>query len=359
MPRFPTLVGRGGARTGWTYARSGVDRGSIDAGLSALLRAVRYRPVGTGTRPLAVPGHFAGLVRVGRETIAITTDTVGTKSLLAAELGSWEGVGEDIVGVNVNDLAAVGARPCGLVDCLSLTRPDPAILRAIGRGLDRGLRTARCALLGGETAVVPDVVRAPDLGGTAIGWFPAERRPVTGATIRVGDVILGIPSSGVHANGFTLVRRLLRDGRTDVNSRGPSGRGSLGEELLAPTRIYSPAADAVADLASTHGLAHLSGGGVRNLVRLHPQRQFILDRWPVPPPLFEWIRSRGRVTPREMFQTFNQGIGFVLVVAPSGVARTRARLAAVGTRDAVPIGHVEAGRGVVLPEWDLQYHGYA
>ena len=197
----------------WSYARSGVDRASVKRGLAALLGAVSYRPPSSSGRVVDVPGHFAGMVRIGRETIAITTDTVGTKVLLAEETGRWEGMGEDVVAVNVNDLAAVGARPCGFVDCISLARPRAPVLAAIGRGLDRGLRESRCALLGGETAVVPDLVSGTDLGGTAIGFFPHRRQPVLGDRIRPGDQIIGIPSSGFHANGYTLVRRLVGGGR--------------------------------------------------------------------------------------------------------------------------------------------------
>ncbi len=343
----------------WTYARSGVDRESVAGGLAALLGEVRYRAPASSGRLVDVPGHYAGLVRLGLETVAITTDTVGTKGLLAAEVGSWEGVGEDIVGVNVNDLSAVGARPCGLVDCLSLDVPDPKVLRGIGRGLDRGLAKARCPLLGGETAVVPDLVHGVDLGGTAIGFFPDGRRPITGARIRPGDVVLGIPSSGLHANGYTLVRRLVRDKKVDLSERRPGGRRTLGEELLAPTRIYVPPVEAVADLAAVHGLAHISGGGVRNLVRLHKGVRFLLEDWPRPAGLFDWLRELGSIAPAELYQTFNVGIGFVLVVAASAEREVLRRLAAHGAPDARRVGRIVRGHGVALPALGLDYEGYA
>jgi phosphoribosylformylglycinamidine cyclo-ligase len=344
---------------GATYAGSGVDRSAISSALAALLASVRYRPPPSHGRPISAPGHFAGLVRIGRETIAITTDTVGTKVRLAARVGRWDEVGEDLVGVNVNDLAAVGARPAGLVDTILCARPDTAAFRAIGRGIERGLRAAQCALLGGETAVVPSIVDGIDLGATAIGFFPRGRRPVTGATIRTGDVLLGIPSNGVHANGFTLVRRLIDDGSVDVGQRGPAGTGSLAEELLRPTRIYSPAADAIADRPEIHGFAHLSGGGVRNLVRLRSGVAFVLDRWPAPPPIFPYLQQLGGISDEEMFQTFNMGIGFVVVAAARRLAETRRRLARAGAPDAVPIGHVARGRGVSLPGLGLDYAAYS
>jgi len=358
LPGYATLVGSDPARKDWTYAAAGVDVSVRSRALAALLASVRYRPPPTHGRPLDLPGHFAGLVRVGRETIAVTTDTVGTKVLLAERLGRWEEVGEDLVGVNVNDLAAVGARPVGLVDTILCARADVEVFRAVGRGLDRGLRAARCALLGGETAVVPDIVNGTDLGGTAVGLFPRGRRPVTGGRIRPGDRIVGIPSNGLHANGFTLVRKLLDEADVDLDRPRPGAAVPVGSEVLRPTRIYSVVADAIADLPETHGLAHMSGGGVRNLVRLHPRMSFVLDGWPEPPSLFSWVQSLGPVTNEEMYQTFNMGIGFVAVVARQHLAETFRRLSRAGAPDAVDLGHVERGSGVSLPGLGLRYRGY-
>jgi phosphoribosylformylglycinamidine cyclo-ligase len=345
--------------SGWTYARSGVDIGARAVALARLLEEVRFRPRPDHGRPLPAPGHFAGLVRIGRETVAITTDTVGTKVRIAEQLGRWEEVGEDLVAVNVNDLAAVGARPAGLVDTISTGAPDPDVFRAIGRGLERGVRQAGCALLGGETAVVPSIVRGTDLGGTAIGFFPRGRRPVLGERIRPGDVVLGIPSNGLHSNGFTLVNRLLEERAFPLDRPRPGGDGPVGTELLRPTRIYSRAADALAAVAGTHGLAHLSGGGVRNIVRLHPKMAFVLDQWPPIPSLFSWVASLGPVRDAEMFRTFNMGIGFAAVVDPHRLSETRRRLARAGAPDATVIGHVERGTGVRLPGLGLAFDGYA
>ncbi len=344
---------------GWTYARSGVDVEARDAALRRLLAAVRFRPRSDHGRPLAAPGHYAGMIRIGRETIAITTDTVGTKVLLAETAGRWEEVGEDIVGVNVNDLAAVGARPAGLVDVILTGAPEPEAFASIGRGLDRGLREAGCALLGGETAVVPSIVRGTDLGGTAIGFFPQGRRPVLGDRIRPGDVLLGIPSNGLHANGFTLVRRLIEERSISLDRPRTVGGTPVVQELLRPTRIYSRATEAVAGLTATHGLAHLSGGGVRNLVRLHPKVAFVLDAWPPIPSLFRWLQTLGGVSDLEMFRTFNMGIGFVVAVERRALTDVRRRLARAGARDAHVIGRVEKGAGVQLPALGLAYEGYA
>ncbi len=352
-----TLVG-GPASGGWTYSRAGVNRSEVSGALHRLLREVRYEPPPSRGRRVLLPGHYAGLVRIGRETIAVTTDTVGTKSLLAAEAGRWEEVGEDIVAVNANDLAAVGARPCALVDCLSLPRPDPEILAQIGKGLERGLRRAGMMLLGGETAVVPEIVTAYDLGGTALGFFPRGRTPVTGSQLRPGDLLLGIPSSGVHANGLTLVRRLIREHRIDLASPRAGGSLPIGRELLTPTRIYTGISEALADQPGTTAFAHLSGGGVRNLARLSDRVAFDLNAWPPVPPLFGWIQELGGIADAEMFETFNMGIGFVVGVRPAHLAELRRRLARAGAKDAVPIGRVARGKGVRVPARGLEFSGY-
>ena len=344
---------------GWTYAASGVDRSTIAESLGALLASVRTKPAAGHGVPVAAPGHYAGLLRIGRETVAVTTDTVGTKVLLADRLHRWEEVGEDIVGVNVNDLAAVGARTAGLVDTILCERPDARVFAAIGRGIDRGLRAAHCSLLGGETAVVPELVHRFDLGATAFGFFPQGRRPILGKAIRPGDLILGLPSHGAHANGYTLLRKIVDQSRAALDRPRPGERLPFGQELLRPTRIYTEAVDAVADLPAVHGLAHVSGGGVRNLVRLHPKVEFVLDRWPPLPSLFAWLQRTGGLSDQELFQTFNVGVGFILVVAADDGAAVRRRLARAGAPDALEIGRVERGSGVVLPQFDLEYRGYA
>lgn len=340
------------------YATSGVDRTEIGAALATLLGRVRYRPPARHGRRVGPPGHYAGLVRVGRETIAVTTDTVGTKVLLAAQLGRWEEVAEDMVAINVNDLAAVGARPVGFVDTISTSRPELRTFRALGTGLDRGLRAGRCALLGGETAIVPEIVAGVDLGGTAIGSFP-DRAPVLGERIRPGDRLIGLPSTGFHANGYTLVRRLLTKERIPLDRPRPGGRGPVGRELLRPTRSYVPVSESLAGRPDVVGFAHVSGGGVRNLVRLHRRVRYILDEWPEPPTVFPWLQSLGPLSDREMFQTFNMGVGFIAVVRGRATEAVLAALRAAGVRDARPIGRVEAGDGVELPGWGVTYTGYA
>ena len=341
-----------------TYAGAGVDPDAVRKALRGLLRAARAPAVRGYGRPLLGPGHFSGLLQVGKERLALTTDNVGTKVLLAEQLGSWEGVGEDVVGVNVNDLSAVGARPLALLDYLMLPRPEPKLLEAIGKGIGRGIRRAMCALVGGETAIVPELVQTPDLSGTALGYFPPGRSPLTGRSIRVGDVLVGIPSSGVHANGFTLVRRLLQRARTPLDRPLPGERIPFGKALLRPTRIYTPAAEALLDRHLAQGLAHITGGGVRNLSRLHPSVEFTLESWPRARGVFEWVAETSRLPPKELFQTFNMGIGFVAAVRRKDLPAALGTLAGAGARDATVVGRVSPGRGVRLPSLGIRYERY-
>ncbi len=350
-------IGNGRGRT--TYAKSGVDTRARARSLRPLLAAVTYRPPRSHGRPLGPAGHYAGLVRIGRETIAVTTDTVGTKVLLAEQLGRYEEIGEDAIAINVNDLAAVGARAAGVVDVINCARPEPTIFAALGRGINRGLAAAQCALLGGETAVVPSLLKAIDVGGTAIGFFPHGRRPVTGAGIRPGDRILGIPSSGFHANGYTLIRALIRQKGIDLHRPRSGARTPLGIELLRPTRIYCRAIESVADRPYVRGFAHITGGGVRNLLRLNPRVAYVLDRWPRPTGVFSWIRTLGAVDDRELFQTFNMGIGFAVIVTRRGVGPAIRALSRAGYGDALEIGRIAPGAGVDLPAWRLSYSEYS
>ncbi|MCI4362873.1 MAG: phosphoribosylformylglycinamidine cyclo-ligase [Thermoplasmata archaeon] len=350
-------MGRPGRR-GLSYAGVGVDRAASAEGVRRLLSAVRYRAPSSSGRHVPLPGHYAGLLRIGRETVALTTDTIGTKGLLARELNRWEEVGEDVVAINVNDLAAVGARPGAIVDTISLNRPVPEVLAAIGRGIDRGIRKARCSLVGGETAIVPELVRGVDLGATALGFYPPGRRPITGQRIRPRDRLLGLPSSGVHANGLTLARRVGSSLSRGFLHRRSGATRTLGAELLTPTRCYVPAVEAIAKLSEVTGLAHISGGGVRNLSRLAPDVAFNLSRWPAPRGIFRFLGEAGNISPHEMFQTFNMGVGFVVACRPKGVGEILRRLARTGYADAMEVGSVGLGRGVHLPQLHLSYEGY-
>ena len=328
---------------GLDYASSGVDielEGEAIASLIGSLGA-SARPPGTVGAPVELPGGFGGLVEFGDNLLALATDGVGSKLQLATALGEYGGVGIDCMAMNVNDLICVGAEPIAFVDYIATPEPDPEVHAALGASLAEACRIARVTLAGGETASLPGIVKELDLSGTALGWLPKEAA-ITGENITGTDVLIGLPSSGIHSNGYSLVRRLLevtgaelRDAApfdashahrdiTRFASSTPDSNPSLGEVLLNPTRIY---VDPVVDLllacragegpcqeGDIHGIAHITGGGLSNLLRLNPHVGWHISE-PLPePPEFDWIRQHGKVEAREMARTFNLGMGMALAV---------------------------------------------
>ncbi|MBI4362986.1 MAG: phosphoribosylformylglycinamidine cyclo-ligase [Euryarchaeota archaeon] len=339
-------------KTTLTYARAGVDIRAKERSIEALVSQAPYRRRGPG-RPVLV-GHYAGLVDIPRGRLAaITTDGVGTKLLVASALRRWDTVGIDCVAMNVNDLLAIGAEPIAFVDYLALERPDPRISREIGRGLQRGCRQARCTLVGGETAILPDLIRGPprrrggglssekigfDLAGTALGMVD-RGRVITGRAIRPGDTVIGLPSSGIHSNGLTLARRILREAGLGYRSPCPwNRRRSLGEELLEPTRIYVPEVLRLIRGVRARGLAHITGSGLLKWHRLTPHGLHLTH--PLPPQaIFGFLWETGDNELRELYRTFNMGMGFLAAVAPRDAPRAlrlagpRARVVGEVTRD--------------------------
>jgi len=342
-----------------TYAKSGVNTADIRKGVSAILNAVRYQPPSSHGKLLGGIGHYAGVINVGKTMLALTTDGVGTKVLIAEDLDRWEEVGEDMVAVNVNDLLAAGATTSAMVDYVACRQPDTRVLAAIGRGLNRGLEKGRCALVGGETAVVPEMlVSAYDLSGTALGFFPPGYGPVTGEQLKPGDSLIGLPSSGFHSNGYTLVRRLVNDHHISLSERVPGEPLPLGRALLKPTRIYVPMVEPLVKGRIPVALAHVTGGGLRNLVRLNKNVQFVMDGLPEPKGLFAWITELSKLPPEELYSTFNMGIGFIIGVHPNDENRALSILKKNGEKGASVVGHVERGKGVVLPREGVHYTTY-
>ncbi|MDY6959075.1 MAG: phosphoribosylformylglycinamidine cyclo-ligase, partial [Halobacteriota archaeon] len=190
-----------------TYAKSGVDITSEDAAIRALSKQILFKREGFGA-PLSDIGHYAGLIDLGGIALAMTTDGVGSKVLIANEMKRWNTVGIDCIAMNVNDLIAIGVEPLAFVDYLAMDSPDEEITKQIGEGLSKGAELAKISIVGGETATLPEVVKGFDLAGTAIGWVKKER-VISGEKIEVGDKILGLQSSGIHSNGLTLARKVV------------------------------------------------------------------------------------------------------------------------------------------------------
>jgi phosphoribosylformylglycinamidine cyclo-ligase len=353
------------------YAQAGVDE---EREQDAFARAMRPWLARTKVRsPLVThitglaSGYFATLMHIPPgPPLALTTDGVGTKILLAREAGRWEPVGIDCVANNVNDVICVGAVPLALLDYMATDRIEEDVLEELARGLYLGAEEAGIAIPGGEIAQIGAML-APaaggppmlDLVGTAVGALPPGRDPVDGSRVEPGDVVLALPSSGLHSNGFSLARRALAAYRLDSEVPGTGQR--LADALLAPTRIYVRAAEALWDAGVTpKGLAHISGGGLLNLARLAADVSYELSALPPAPPVFGLIAEAGGVPLPTMYATFNMGTGFCAVVAPADQQAAVAALKGAGEEPAVA-GSVTARPGgyVSIPPAGLLGQGDA
>lgn len=347
-----------------TYSSAGVDTDAALAGLSGLLSWVRrtkdFRE-GFGEQLLSI-GFFASVLRLtGRLSLAISTDGVGSKSVVAQLAGQYESIGWDCVAVNVNDVICTGAEPMALVDYISLQYPHEDLLTALGKGLHDGAERARVSVVGGELSQHPDSLAGPregyafDISGTCVGVLDGIA-PNTGTAIAPGDVVLGMPSNGIHANGLTLARRLLlQEGAEAAQRYLPECGRSVAEELLRPTHIYVPEVMALLRAGiDVHGLAHISGGGLLNLTRLDADVAYVIDVLPDPPPVFGVIQQEGGIGDAEMFRVFNMGVGFCVVVPPDAVGNATAAVEAAGGH-IQPIGRVAEGPGrqVIVSEFNL------
>jgi phosphoribosylformylglycinamidine cyclo-ligase len=328
----------------------------IDAG-NALVAAIK--PLAKATRRPGADadlGGFGGLFDLKRAgfkdpILVAANDGVGTKLKIAIETGRHATIGIDLVAMCVNDLLAQGAEPLFFLDYLACGKLDVGVARSVVAGIAEGCRMAGCALIGGETAEMPGMYAGGDydLAGFAVG--AVERGAVLPrGDIAAGDVLIGLPSSGVHSNGYSLVRRLVADAGLAWGAPAPfDGGRALGEALLEPTRIYvKPVLATIRETGAVKAVAHITGGGLsENLPRVLPDGIAAhVDRgaW-VAPPVFGWLRQAGGIDEVEMLRTFNCGIGLVLVVAPDGADAARDALQAAGEAP-IRIGELEPGRGV-------------
>jgi phosphoribosylformylglycinamidine cyclo-ligase len=327
-----------------TYAEAGVSLDAADAVVDRLRRAV----ASTRTpRVLGDLGGFAGLVSAGgyRDPVLVAgTDGVGTKLLLQREAGRLRDAGIDLVAMCVNDVLTSGAEPVLFLDYVAVGRLDAERVAELVEGVADGCRQAGCALLGGETAELPDMYGADDLDLAGFALGVVERDAVVDpARVQAGDAVIGLASTGVHANGFTLVRRLLE--------RAGLAAGDAPADLLAPTRIYARAAAALRAAGELHGMAHITGGGLPgNLPRALPEglAAHVDERaWPVPAVL-PWLAGLG-VERDEMRRVFNGGLGYVAIVPPAAAEAARAACAAAGY-EAWQVGEIGPGAGVVYAD---------
>lgn len=294
-----------------TYAGSGVDIRQEESTIKALTSKMTYMRTGLGA-PLTDIGHYAGLLDFGEYALAMTTDGVGSKVLIANALKKWDTVGIDCVAMNVNDILAIGAEPVAFVDYLALESHDESFATQIGEGLRNGAEFSRMSIIGGETATLPDVIKGFDLAGTCLGMVKKDKI-ITGENVQVGDVLVGIPSSGVHSNGYSLVRKIVEGSGHSYKDPFPyNDSTTIGEELLIPTRIYMEILDVIGQ-CEVHGLAHITGSGLLKLQRVTKLGFDISD--PIEPnDIFKFLQREGNVDELEMYRTFNMGMGFVIIL---------------------------------------------
>jgi phosphoribosylformylglycinamidine cyclo-ligase len=298
--------------TGDAYERAGVSQRVADAAVAALLESLRRIDPGRPSRQALAAGHYASVIRLDETIgIALSTDGVGTKLLVAEQLDRWDTVGIDCVAMNANDLICVGAEPLAMLDYVAVPEADPAVMRDLGRGLRRGAELAGIEIPGGELAQIGEIVRGLDLVGACFGAVDLDSI-VTGAGIEPGDPVLGLPSSGLHSNGYTLARRVL----ADVPMADETLGRPLGDVMLEPTEIYVAAVvELMRSAVEVRGLAHITSGGLGNLLRLEAKVGYEIDDALPAPPIFSLIQDRGSVSDAEMYEVFNMGCGFCCVVA--------------------------------------------
>jgi len=313
-----------------TYAKAGVDFRKEDRvvrGIQAWVRKTFEFRKGRMGAVMEDVGAYANLIDLGDWALAFCTDGVGSKVLIAQELGKYDTIGIDCVAMNVNDALCVGAEPISLVDYLALQHADDEMTREISKGLYEGAKQADVAIVGGETASMPDVItgvdgKGFDIAAAAIGIVRKDRI-ITGKKIQPGNVVIGLRSSGIHSNGVSLARKVLPK--------------SMWMSLLTPTRIYVKEALEIMRNYDVHGLAHITGGGYLNLLRL-TKHGFVLDGMPEPQMIFKKIQELGKVSDEEMYRTFNMGIGFCIMVSRADAEDI---LSKYGQKyDLMRIGHV-------------------
>jgi phosphoribosylformylglycinamidine cyclo-ligase len=326
------------------YARAGVSQKAADVAVEALVSSLRDIDTGKPSRVVALPGHYASVLRIDDGAgLAMSTDTVGTKMVVAQRLGRYDTIGIDCVAMNANDVICVGAEPIAMLDFVLTERADPEVCAQLGAGLARGAELAGIEIPGGEIAQVGDIVSGQELGGTCVGLVSLDAL-VTGAAIEPGDSVIGLPSSGLHSNGYTLARSALADlPLTDERLGRP-----LGDVLLEPTEIYvRPILELLRSAVDVRGLVHITGDGLQNLLRLSGSGGYVIDD-PLPvPAVFGLIQELGEVSDDEMHEVFNMGCGFCCVVAAADEG-TALELLRRHYPDARRIGHATERDGDVV-----------
>ncbi|QFT87443.1 Phosphoribosylformylglycinamidine cyclo-ligase [Bacillus sp. THAF10] len=333
------------------YKQAGVD---IEAGYEAVDRMKKHVKRTMRPEVMGGLGGFGGLfdlsaVNVKNPVLVSGTDGVGTKLMLAFQLDKHDTIGMDAVAMCVNDVVVQGAEPLYFLDYIACGKADPARIESIVKGIADGCEQAGCALVGGETAEMPGMYDESeyDLAGFTVGVVDKERL-ITGADIKPGNILVGLSSSGIHSNGYSLVRKIVSG--MDLNEVYPGLERPLGEELLTPTKIYVKPILEVLKKHDINGMAHITGGGfIENIPRMLPeglQAEIDYGTWPIPP-IFNVLQEKGELNRKEMFNIFNMGIGMVLAIEEEILPEVVQILEANGEK-AYLIGRVKEGEGITF-----------
>ncbi|MGI0046177.1 MAG: phosphoribosylformylglycinamidine cyclo-ligase [Nitrosotalea sp.] len=300
---------------GVTYKDAGIDIGKIKQSQTSIGRLISStHGLQKGIKTMSGFGHYAGIVEIpGGKLLATHTDGVGTKVIIAQMMKKYDTIGIDCVAMNVNDIICTGAIPISFVDYIAANRNDQEAFKEIVRGLVKGAKKAKVPIVGGETAILPDLISGKnfsfDLAGMVVGILNKQNM-ILGDAINTGDIIMGVKSSGLHSNGYSLARKVLLS-KYSLHDK-IRGLGVLGDALLAPTEIYvQPVLEAIKK-CDIHGLAHITGGSFTKLLRLK-KTGYVIDSLPEPPEIFQTIENQD-VEKEEMYKTFNMGVGFCLIV---------------------------------------------
>ena len=332
------------------YDRIGVDTGKAKSGLSVLARSINQTLKLRDESPLGRPamglGYYANVLQMpGGQGLAISTDGVGTKLIVAQLAGRYDTVGIDLIAMNVNDVICVGAEPFAMVDYIATGKVDDRAFEELGRGLLAGSIDSAITIPGGEIAQVRELIQAHgdsqglDLVGTAVGLVPWNAVNV-GQNVAAGDVIVGLKASGLHSNGYTLARNvLLQKSGWKLDTRVPEFGCTVADEMLKPTKIYvRPVLEMLRSGIACNALLHITGDGFCNINRITAAVGFVIDRLPEPGPVYQVIQKIGKIDDAEMFSVFNMGIGFCVVTPKSDADRVIAVAKKYGI-DASVIGY--------------------
>ncbi len=345
-----------------SYDAVGVSTLRVDGGLGELAHWVHKTFAFNRARPELPLGYYANVLRLRADLgLAISTDSVGTKVLVAEQVGKFDTIGIDCVAMNANDVLCVGAEPISMVDFIAVERAEPRFLAELAKGLYEGARQAAINIPGGEVAQVREIIRGTgegtgfELVGTCVGLVHPDKI-IIGRDVRPGDVVVALASTGIHSNGITLARHvLLNQARLPLAGRVPELGRTLGEELLEPTRIYvKPVVEMLAAGLKIKALIHVTGDGFLNLARVEAEVGFVVDQLMAIPPIFDLVQERGGLADAEMFKVYNMGIGFCIVVDPKDAERVGEIAARHGDTAAV-VGYAVADpqRRIWIPQRQL------